>query len=226
MSRIVTSKEMDELLLFCAKKGIEYLDLRLEVADHLAHSIEELWKSHPNTSFNEALNGAFKKFGIYGFTDVIEDHSNQMIKGYFRKLQETLFGLVTLKNLGVIILSAFFMWYSMEQSLMARKIFLALFYVTAIGGPLLITYLYLQHKKMFKNEKVLLLSMPLQFMVWMNWSMIYLLNWFSFDDLLISNFAIKITAVIMGLLSFYSASYKIQLGVTQELKQLKIKIAA
>jgi hypothetical protein len=40
--------------------------------DHLANAIETQWQENPKLSFNEALNKEFKKFGVFGFMDVLK----------------------------------------------------------------------------------------------------------------------------------------------------------
>ena len=61
---------------------MEYYDLQSELVDHLANSIEEQWQEKPNRSFDEALNIEFKKFGVFGFMDVVEKRQVALGKKY------------------------------------------------------------------------------------------------------------------------------------------------
>jgi hypothetical protein len=47
--------------------------------DHLANAIETQWQNQ-KLSFNEALNKEFKKFGVFGFMDVVEKRQTVLSK--------------------------------------------------------------------------------------------------------------------------------------------------
>jgi len=74
--------QIDQLYSFTKQHYVEYYDLQTELVDHLANSIEEQWKENPKRSFEEALQIEFKKFGIFGFMDVVEQRKKVMNKKY------------------------------------------------------------------------------------------------------------------------------------------------
>jgi hypothetical protein len=61
---------------------VEYYDLQTELVDHLANAIELEWESNPTLSFESLLNKEFKKFGVFGFMDVVEKKQMAMNKIY------------------------------------------------------------------------------------------------------------------------------------------------
>jgi hypothetical protein len=61
---------------------VEYYDLQTELVDHLANAIELEWESNPTLSFETLLNKEFKKFGVFGFMDVVEKKQMAMNKIY------------------------------------------------------------------------------------------------------------------------------------------------
>ncbi|ESU29978.1 hypothetical protein FLJC2902T_04630 [Flavobacterium limnosediminis JC2902] len=61
---------------------MEYYDLQTELTDHLANGIEALWNENPKLSFEEALQIEFKKFGIFGFMNVVEERQIALTKKY------------------------------------------------------------------------------------------------------------------------------------------------
>jgi hypothetical protein len=65
---------------------VEHYDLQSELVDHLANGIEEQIKAQPKLSFQEALNLEFKKFGVFGFHDVIRDKTKAMEIKYWKIL--------------------------------------------------------------------------------------------------------------------------------------------
>ncbi len=81
----LTPEHIDQLYKFTRTHYVEWYDLQTELVDHLANDIEDIWEKDPNLNFDQAKNMAFKKFGIFGFHDVIKDKSNAVSKRY-RKL--------------------------------------------------------------------------------------------------------------------------------------------
>ena len=78
----LTPKHIDQLYKFTRAHYVEWYDLQTELVDHLANDIEAIWEKEPNLTFDQAKNKAFKKFGIFGFSDVINDKSKAINKRY------------------------------------------------------------------------------------------------------------------------------------------------
>ncbi|WP_439129194.1 hypothetical protein [Polaribacter sp.] len=77
-------KHIQKLYKFTRKHYVEYYDVQTELVDHLANDIEQIWKENPNLSFEDARDKSFKKFGIFGFMDVVQAKESQMTKKYFK----------------------------------------------------------------------------------------------------------------------------------------------
>lgn len=86
----LTEKQIDQLYKFTRAHFVEHYDVQTELVDHLANGIEEQWKVNKDLSFDEALKIEFKKFGVFGFMDVIESKSKALSKKY-QKLVWNLF---------------------------------------------------------------------------------------------------------------------------------------
>ncbi len=82
--RKVTAEEVQKLFGFTRKHYVEWYDVQTELVDHLANGIEDLWLENPHLSFEEALNNEFKKFGIFGFSDVVEQKTEALSKQYYK----------------------------------------------------------------------------------------------------------------------------------------------
>lgn len=82
MSAELTQDQIQELYKFTRAHYVEHYDLQTELVDHLANGIEELKRENPNLTFQEALNQEFKKFGVFGFHDVIKERKNTVGKKY------------------------------------------------------------------------------------------------------------------------------------------------
>ncbi len=82
MRREISNKETKKLYDFTRAHYVEYYDLQTELVDHLANGIELLWQEKPTLSFEDALHIEFKKFGIFGFTDLVAERLSKMNKRY------------------------------------------------------------------------------------------------------------------------------------------------
>ncbi|MFP9115035.1 hypothetical protein ACLI1A_13945 [Flavobacterium sp. RHBU_3] len=80
----LTPQQIDHLYAFTKKHYIEYYDLQTELVDHLANAIEQRWATEPNVSFEDALQAEFKKFGVFGFTELAEKREGVLKKKYHK----------------------------------------------------------------------------------------------------------------------------------------------
>lgn len=80
--RKISASETTKLYAFTKTHYVEYYDLQTELVDHLANGIELLWEETPKLTFEEALRIEFKKFGIFGFTDLVTERQKKMTKRY------------------------------------------------------------------------------------------------------------------------------------------------
>jgi hypothetical protein len=78
----LTNSQIQQLYAFTQKHYVDWYDVQTELVDHLANGIEEQLEENPNTTFESALQSEFKKFGIMGFSDVIEEKTKALNKHY------------------------------------------------------------------------------------------------------------------------------------------------
>ncbi|NBL65805.1 hypothetical protein GV828_11395 [Flavobacterium sp. NST-5] len=78
----LSDEQIQSLYRFTREHFVEHYDLQTELVDHLSNAIEEEWKENPKLSFEEALQKEFKKFGIFGFMDVVESRRSALSKKY------------------------------------------------------------------------------------------------------------------------------------------------
>ncbi|HEX7755309.1 MAG TPA: hypothetical protein VF421_08200 [Niabella sp.] len=101
---MLSNKQIQDLDRFCQKKGVRYYDLRQEMVDHLAESIELIMQAQPETSFETALARVYQSFGIFGFSKVIEEREAAIRKAT-RRLEMQLFkSYFTIPKLAVSLL--------------------------------------------------------------------------------------------------------------------------
>ena len=80
----LSTQQIDQLYAFTRAHFVEYYDLQTELVDHLAHAIEAQWQQHPEKSFDQILNSEFKKFGIFGFSDIVEKRQMALSRKYHK----------------------------------------------------------------------------------------------------------------------------------------------
>ncbi len=82
----LSENQIEELFVFVRKHYVEHYDLHMELVDHLADGIEVQWLENPKMSFKEARQKEFKKFGVCGFSDIIEKRRRAMEKRYYKNI--------------------------------------------------------------------------------------------------------------------------------------------
>ena len=103
----LTDFHIQQLYTFTQKHYVDWYDVQTELVDHLANGIETQLEENPNLSFDNALKLEFKKFGIMGFSDVIEEKTKALNKQYRKRVWHYFLDFFRLPK---IILTAFLIW--------------------------------------------------------------------------------------------------------------------
>src|SRR5690606_10954973 len=101
--RKITEKEINQIFDFTKKHYVEFYDVQVELVDHLANAIEAQWEENPKLSFEEALQIEFKKFGIFGFTGLVEQKQAELQKYYNKMLWNELLKFVSIPKVVITI---------------------------------------------------------------------------------------------------------------------------
>ncbi|ATA72033.1 hypothetical protein CGC49_01090 [Capnocytophaga sp. H4358] len=86
--KTITPKQIERLYEFTRQHYVEYFDVQTELVDHLANAIETHWQEFPDDDFETALQKEFRKFGVFGFNDIVEEKTKQMEKLYKKLLRK------------------------------------------------------------------------------------------------------------------------------------------
>ncbi|EAR13561.1 hypothetical protein PI23P_03667 [Polaribacter irgensii 23-P] len=154
----LTETHIQELYKFTRKHYVYFYDVQSELVDHLANDIEDIWQAQPNLSFQDARDTSFKKFGIFGFMDVIEAKQKQMNKRYRKILWRFFREWFTMPKLAVtsstfLIIFFFFKLPHSKYILLGALLCLAIFDLTRQYRSR-----KKQQKKTKKKEKIFLLE--------------------------------------------------------------------
>jgi hypothetical protein len=130
---------------------VEWYDLQTELVDHLANAIEAQWQENPKISFEDALQIEFKKFGVFGFMDVVEKRQAALQKRYSKLVWKHFKEFFTIPKIVVTLFSTVFFFLIFRNYSQAELLLTSLFMVV------LITFwvsLFFQSRKNKKEHKI------------------------------------------------------------------------
>lgn len=110
----LSEQEINQLFDFTKKHFVDHYDVQVELVDHLANAIEMEWETNPAISFSDALDKEFKKFGIFGFSGLVEQKQSELIKYYNKILWTELLKFVSIPKI-IITVFIYFMTYFFLQ---------------------------------------------------------------------------------------------------------------
>ncbi len=143
----LTLEQINCLFQFTQKHYVEYYDLQLELVDHLACGIEKQWENDESISFEDALNTEFKKFGIFGFSDIVDKRKIELQKKYNKFLKKIVVQHLKRKEyIGILVLSAIvYFIFTLIDAKITFIVGIILFYSLAI-------FQFFRLQLMFKNK--------------------------------------------------------------------------
>lgn len=96
-----TEQQIARLYRFTREHYVEHYDVQSELVDHLANDIEKIISENPNLTFDEALHSSFKKFGVFGFMDIVEAKNKAMGKKYWKLVWSIFKGFFEIPQIAV-----------------------------------------------------------------------------------------------------------------------------
>lgn len=124
----LTPEQIDRLYQFTRQHYVEWYDLQTELVDHLANSIEVQWQENPKVSFEDALQMEFKKFGIFGFMDVVEKRQEALNKRYNKIVWQHFKAFFTIPKIVITLFSFFLMFFVFRNYANSENLILILFF--------------------------------------------------------------------------------------------------
>lgn len=157
MSKI-KKEHIASLYKFTRQHYVVHYDLQTELVDHLANDIETIWETKPSLSFEQARDISFKKFGVFGFMDVVSARQKAMNKRYMKLLwlfAKDWFAFPELLKTLVVFFIVLFLFQLDYGNYLAISLFTGLFVAMFIKGVKFSKYI---KKKEKPNEKLWLLE--------------------------------------------------------------------
>jgi hypothetical protein len=145
----VNKDQIEALYAFTRKHFVEWYDVQTEIVDHLANGIENQWKEKPNLTFDEGLRKEFKKFGVFGFSELVDQKTNALNKYYRKEVWKCFKDYFKLPK---ILITMFSVWVIFKIfQIFDNKEYLAVF---LIAGVLCFYFIYfLKVEKQINNKE-------------------------------------------------------------------------
>ncbi|WP_457610560.1 hypothetical protein [Lutibacter sp.] len=148
----LSSNQIQNLYKFTRQHYVEHFDVQTELVDHLANDIEQIWQDQPKLSFEQARDISFKKFGVFGFVDVVEARSKALNKKYWELVWSIFKQFFTIPH--ILISITIFLAIAVGFDLFSVKMVLL---TISIGGILALFFrlyfLQKEKKKRFKQTQ-------------------------------------------------------------------------
>lgn len=107
LSEKVTESQIQQIHNYIERCRVDWYDVQIELVDHMANGIENQWESNSSISFNDALDNEFKKFGLSGFQNLIEEKRKGLNKHYRKQVWFYVKEFFTLPKM---LLTLFLVW--------------------------------------------------------------------------------------------------------------------
>lgn len=146
----LTTEHIQKLYKFTRDHYVEWYDLQTELVDHLANGIEQQWDAHPKRSFDDALKNEFKKFGVFGFMEVVEQRQKALGKRYNKILWTYVKEWFTIPKIALTLSLFLVMYYVLQLKIGVNVFYSLLLLVSTVD--LIYTYrLRKRAKQRFKS---------------------------------------------------------------------------
>lgn len=148
----LTQDQIEHLYNFTRQHYVEWYDLQTELVDHLANGIEQIWDKNPKLTFEEALQIEFKKFGVFGFMNVVEAKQKFLSKKYNGLILNHFKTFFTFPKiiLTVAFIIGFYIIFQLSKDF--SKGFIMGYFLTL---ALISVYLMIENRRAIKKKKIL-----------------------------------------------------------------------
>lgn len=150
MEKRLNNQQIEQLFTFTKKHFVEHYDVQVELVDHLANAIEDQWKENPNILFEDALQTEFKKFGVFGFTGLVEQKQAALQNHYSRLIKKELIAFFSVPK---IIFSAALFYILFQIFSNPNEWMVANDYLVLIGIVAITVVVFVYQRVSFKTPK-------------------------------------------------------------------------
>ena len=106
----LTEEQVGKLFDFVKSKFVRFEDLKYELVDHLASSIEDLQNQYPEMTFDKGLKETYSRFPITGFTNFVAEKQKALSRYWMRKFFSYYIEFFKLPKIILLVAIAFSVW--------------------------------------------------------------------------------------------------------------------
>ncbi len=145
----LTKDQLTQIQVFIKQKGFTYIDVQMEILDHVASAVEEKMTKDANLTFANAINQTHKSFGIYGFSSIEDGITRGLDQKYLRLFYKNIVSFFKPKYIAITTL-VFLILYKIQYFIQQKELLFPLFLVAMVA---LVVILYVQYfrSQSFKN---------------------------------------------------------------------------
>ncbi|WP_213523698.1 hypothetical protein [Nonlabens sp.] len=144
---IINDSQLKQLYTFTQKHYVEWYDLQMELVDHLANGIEAQWKENPHLSFEDALQKEFKKFGVFGFMEVVEERQKSLSKKYSKLIWKHVLVFFKIPRIFMLLVFSFLVFYLLRILTLSADYFIAVVFILCLGYLVVLTVSNYRNRK-------------------------------------------------------------------------------
>ena len=126
----LNKQEIEGIKAFIAKRGFKYLDVQMEILDHVASVVEEKMTEDSELSFDVALTQAHASFGVFGFSTVEDSVVSAMGKKYSKVFWRNALAFFNIKYIFLVFFGGFLLY--QLQTLLGEKLVLTTLWLSVV----------------------------------------------------------------------------------------------
>ncbi len=153
MKKTVSEEQIERLFQFAREHYVEHYDLQSELVDHLANAIEQRWEETPELPFEDCIKAEFKKFGIFGFMDVVEKRQKALRKKYRKLMWGQVVDFFQLPKILLTGSATFLLYFIVQSELLPRSFFLIASFAFIFFATLRLYKLQNSYKKRIEKTR-------------------------------------------------------------------------
>ncbi|HRP91158.1 MAG TPA: hypothetical protein PKX92_14100 [Edaphocola sp.] len=112
MAKVISKEETLSIHQFCIRHCVYHYDVRVELVDHLACSIETMWEENPEIPFWDALNKIYQSYGPTGFRKLMSAKEKEVAKSTQKGFKHLLLSFFYWPNIVLVFSLILFFIYS------------------------------------------------------------------------------------------------------------------
>nr|WP_199156988.1 hypothetical protein [Pedobacter sp. ASV2] len=103
----LTKTQLEKIRIYLSEIGFKYIDVQMEILDHVASVVEERMTENPDLSFQDAVNQTRASFGKAGFTSIEKSIVKGLSKRYWNLFLHYFFSFLGFRYIWMVLLSGF-----------------------------------------------------------------------------------------------------------------------